>query len=330
MFTRDSLVTKIRIGLPSKGRMYDRIFELFSDCGLTIRRENRRYLASIEEIPEIEVVFLRQEDIVEGVKSGVLSFGIAGLDLINEYSNPKNETIIIHDELGFGRCTLEIAVPDSWDISSVNKLSNGKTYRVASKFPQISAKFLQEKKIPFEFVSGAGTLEVSPALGNADFIIDLVSTGQTLVDNRLKRLKDGTILSSEATFFANRINLSREEDLKIALLLLELFEATLRARNFLSVQANMRGEPNEVMKRIFESDELSGLNGPTISPIYAKDGSDMFAMHIIASRRNLSKIINEIRELGGSGVVVSKVDFIFEETPQRYTILLENLRSGIN
>ncbi len=316
---------KIRFGLPSKGRMYNKTIDLFKKCGLNIEKENRSYLASIEEIPEIEIVFQRQEDIIQGVKTGILSFGICGFDIINEFADIQREIIVIHDALGYGKCSLEVAIPKDWSANSITEMVNGKAYRVASKFPKLSSEFFDKFNIIVEFVKGAGTLEVSPALGLSDFIIDLVSTGQTLEDNNLKRIKNGKILSSEATFFSNPEALEDQKIMEIAKLLLELFEATFRAENYLSINVNMRGQPDQIMPRLFTKKGLKGLDGPTISSVYNQNKQDMFAIHIIVSKLNLINVISNLRELGGSGIIVSKVDLIFENEPERYIQLLQSV-----
>ncbi len=322
----------VRLGLPSKGRMEGETLEFLERCGFRVRRIRRQYLATIDEFPEIQIVFQRQEDIVRGVENGLLTFGIVGLDLVSELTVSWDNLVIIHGALGFGKCTLEVAVPESWDVDSVDGLRRlapptGDRFRVASKFPKLTAEFLDRYGIPYEFVEGAGTLEVSPALGNAEFIVDLVSTGQTLEDNRLKRIRGGQILKSEAVFIGDRERLkSCPETLRLAKKLLEIFEATLRAVNYVSVYANMRGRVEEVMPKLFERQELGGLQGPTVSGVFSRDGDEWFAIHIIADRRKLVEVIDGLRSVGGSGVVVAPALYIFEEEPRWYTQLLENLQ----
>jgi ATP phosphoribosyltransferase len=176
-------------------------------------------------------------------------------------------------------------------------------------------------------IKAEGTLEVAPTLGYSDIIVDLVSTGQTLKDNRLKRLKDGCILQSQASFIANRKILKENQNaLDISRTFLEYFEATLRAKNYVSVFINMRGEdPKSIAEKMFTKDSLKGLQGPTISPLVSSEGGSWFAVHIIVEKKRLTETIRALREIGGSGVVVSPTLYIFEEEPKRYKELLKNL-----
>ncbi len=321
----------IRLGIPSKGRMETETIEFLSRCGLNVRRKGRQYFAEIEGIPELQVVFQRQEDIVRGIETGLLTFGIAGADLVNELVENRGNVLIIHDALGFGRCTLEVAVPETWDVNRIEELKEkGKKrngyFRVASKFPKLTGNFLKKWGIPFEFVKGAGTLEVSPALGNSEFIVDLVSTGQTLKDNRLKRIEGGCILKSEACFIGNKSNLKQDtKALQMAKQLLEIFEATIRAKDFVSVFANMRGNPEKIVPKLFEGNGMNGLQGPTVSSVKTRMDGEWFAIHIIVSKVKLMKTIDDLRKIGGSGVVVAPTLYIFEEEPIQFKQLLKNL-----
>ena len=200
---------------------------------------------------------------------------------------------------------------------------------MATKFPELTSRFLAQNQIPFSIVSAEGTLEIAPAIGYADMISDLVSSGQTLRDNRLRPLQDGVIQPSQAVLVANSAALkTNPQALAVARQLLEFIEAYLRAQNNLSIFANMRGEsPEAIAGRIFAQKTIGGLNGPTISHIIHRDGDpNWYALHIIIHRDELFAAINELRAIGGSGVVVAPVTYIFEEEPPRYKAMLEALK----
>ncbi len=319
----------IRLGIPSKGRMAAETEEFFNSCGFKIIRNRQQYIGSLEGFPKIQIVFQRQEDIIYGVLKGTLAYGIIGLDLLTELTiKVPDKIVVIHDDLGFGNCSLEVIVPEEWIESSMRDLTQSKkNLRVASKFPLLTCNFFKKYDLDFELVEAAGTLEVAPALGYSDIIVDLVSTGQTLKDNRLKRLQDGCILQSQACFIGNRNALKKNQTiLNFARTLLEYFEATLRAKNFVSVFINMRGEnPKKIAEKMFAKKNLEGLQGPTISPVISSEGGSWFAIHIIVEKKRLTEIIRALREIGGSGVVVSPTLFIFEEEPKRYKKLLKNM-----
>jgi ATP phosphoribosyltransferase len=208
--------------------------------------------------------------------------------------------------------------------------ATGRALRVATKFPNITTAFLDARDItPYELFSAEGTLEIAPAIGYADVISDLVSTGITLRDNHLHRLEDGEILRSQACLIANRgVLKSRPEVLAMARTLLEYIEAHLRAEDCYTVVANMRGDSAESVARdMFNQPELSGLQGPTISNVFPPGPTDTgwFAVHIVVKKPNLRSAISALRAVGGSGVIVSPVTYIFEEEPARYRAMLDAL-----
>jgi len=199
---------------------------------------------------------------------------------------------------------------------------------VATKYPRLTSRFLAEKQIPFKLISAEGTLETAPAIGYADVIADLVSSGQTLRDNRLRPLADGVILKSQAALIANRQALKTNPRAHaVARQLIEYFEAHLRASENLALFANMRGEsPAAIARRLFSQPTIGGLQGPTISPVYPRQGDEQwYAVHIVVRRDDLFQAINELRTIGGSGVVVTPVTYIFEEVPPRMQAMLAEL-----
>jgi ATP phosphoribosyltransferase len=318
----------VKLAIPSKGRMEVETQEFLSSCGFKIQRNNRQYIGSIEKPFNLQLVYQRQVDIVRGVLSGSLELGIIGYDLVLEYL-PKNdkELVIIHDALNFGKCSLEMAIPEDWLENSIEEIKQQrKIVRVATKFPKLTKQYLNAFKISYELIEGNGSLEVYPELGYSDIIVDLVSTGQTLKVNRLKRIKGGKIMDSEAVLIGNRAKLKDNAVLKITRELIEYFEAHLRAQKFVSVFINMRGKSREeIAKAIFSKEGLEGLQGPTISSVFTKSGEKMFAIHVIVEKERIQQAIRNLRAIGGSGVVVAPTVYIFEEEPLRYIKLLKNL-----
>jgi len=133
-------------------------------------------------------------------------------------------------------------------------------------------------------------------------------------------------MTSEAVLIGNRVALGNETVMKVTRGLIEYFEATLRAKRFVSVFVNMRGDNGkDIAESIFTKKGLEGLDGPTISSVYNKDGENMYAVHIIVEKEKLQDAIKGLREIGGSGVVVAPALYIFEEEPKRYKSLLKNL-----
>jgi ATP phosphoribosyltransferase len=332
--------TDIRLALPSKGRMEGESLEFLKACGLGVFKPNpRQYQAGIPAVPSLSVLFQRPGDIVVGVRQGSLDFGVSGTDIIEEKKGDGGGVLLLHDSLGFGTCSLILAVPEAWeDVANAADLARkaagmpqeGKPLRVATKFPRLTGTFLQEKKVePFELISSEGTLEVAPAIGYADMISDLVSTGTTLRDNHLRPLADGLILRSQACLIANRAALkSRPEVLEAAHTLLEYIEAHLRGQEAYLVFANMRGNSQqEIAGKIYAQTDLCGLQGPTICEVFTREGGkqEWFAVNIVVRKEKIVQAVQELRAIGGSGVVVSPVTYIFEEEPARFARLREEL-----
>ena len=326
--------TGIRLSLPSKGRMAQAALDLLASCGLEVNKPNpRQYAARIPALPGLTVLFQRPGDIVVSVRDGSVDFGITGMDVVAERRGDDGAVLVLHDTLNFGHCHLALAVPEAWEtvrtMADLTTRALARPLRVATKFPHLTADFLARHDVPFTLIHAEGTLEVAPAIGYADLIADLVSSGQTLRDNRLRPLDDGTIIYSQAVLIANRIALkTRPEVLAVARTLLEFIEAHLRAVDHVSVFANVRGvSPQAIAQRMFAQETLGGLQGPTISPVVDRDGNpNWYAVHVVVRRAQLFQVVAELRAVGGSGVVVTPVTYIFEEEPARYRAMMEAIR----
>jgi len=326
----------IRLSLPSKGRLESGALDFLSAAGLSVFKPNpRQYQANIPALPDLGIIFQRPGDIVVSVRQGSVDFGITGIDVIEEKRGENGEILILHDALGFGYCALTLAVPESWE--SVNDLASLKEVaaslasplRVATKFSTLTERFLNQHNIPHTLIAAEGTLETAPTIGYADIISDLVSSGQTLQDNRLRPLPDGVIQPSQAALIANRKALqTHPEVLEMARRLLEYIEAHLRAKDNLLVIANMRGEnPESIAQKIFTQTNVGGLQGPTISPVIVRDERlNWFSVTVVVRRDSLPQAITELRLIGGSGIIVSPITYIFEEEPPRFTAMLTALK----
>ncbi|MBI5839610.1 MAG: ATP phosphoribosyltransferase [Chloroflexi bacterium] len=327
--------SSIRLSLPSKGRLQDQALGFLSAAGLTVFKPNpRQYQAELPALPDLGVIFQRPGDIVVSVRQGSVDFGITGLDVIEEKRGENGDVLVLHDALGFGHCALTLAVPESWkqvtDIASLKTFSASleRPLRVATKFPVLTERFLNRHEIPHTLIAAEGTLETAPTIGYADIISDLVSSGQTLQDNRLRPLKDGVIQPSQAALIANRKALqTRPETLEMARRLLEYIEAHLRAKDNLLVIANMRGEsPEAIAEKMFSETTVGGLQGPTISPIVVRESDQRwYSVSVVVRRDKLTQAVGELRLIGGSGIIVSPITYIFEEEPPRYSAMLAAL-----
>ena len=314
----------LNMAVPSDGALHEPALMFLRSCGIGVLRTNlRRYTAAIPSFPDASVLFQRTADITQKVEEGSAEIGIVGLDRFMEMRREDGDTGMVIESLGFGHCELLVGVPDSWvDVMSVADLADlamefreeGRDLRVATKYPRLVSRYLLNGGVNyFSLVQSSGTLEVAPAMGFADVIADISSSGTTMRENRLKPLNGGAILASQACLIANRRRLREDGDkLRAAGTLVELMEAHLQSRDFYSVTANMRGEtPEEAASRILEHSDISGLKGPTVSRVYTREGECSFSVTVIVEKERLLPAIQRLREVGGSSVTVSQPNYVF-------------------
>jgi len=204
----------ITIGLPSKGRLKEKAVAFFDDRGLKVlqSKKERNYFATIEDKPNIKIIYLHAKEIIQRLGDGTLDIGISGLDLFKESENNLQDKINIKQKLNFGEANLVVAVPDDWiDVQTVADLEEvafdirskrNARLRVATKYPNLTNNFLISKGVTqYKLISSLGATETYPFIGSSEIITDITSTGKTLEDNNLRVLKDGMILKSTACLF---------------------------------------------------------------------------------------------------------------------------------
>ena len=204
----------ITIGLPSKGRLKDKSISFFEEKGFKILQSNkeRNYFATIENKPNLKIIYLHAKEIIQRIGDGTLDLGISGLDLLNESEKNLRDKIIIKNKLNFGKANLVVAVPDDWiDVQTIADLEEvsfdirskrNTRLRVATKYPNLTNDFLLSKGVTqYKLIPSLGATETYPFIGSSEIITDITSTGKTLLDNNLRVLKDGQILNSTACLF---------------------------------------------------------------------------------------------------------------------------------
>lgn len=327
----------IRFSLPSKGRLAGETMQFLEAAGLKVVKPNPRQLtAHIPALPELTVLFQRTGDIVHSVRNGSADFGITGWDVLQERGG-NGAVLPLLKELGYGHCSLNVIVPEG--ASGVQRVTDlpawqaslDRPLRAATKFPHLAGAFFRRAGMEeVTLIEAEGALEAAPAIGYADLIVDLISTGTTLRDNRLRALDDGSVLESQTCLIGNRAALRRRpEVLEAGRLLLEFIEAHLRAKGNVSVFANMCGEsPEAIAERMYSQEVIGGLEGPTISPVVSRMNGNWYAVHIIVRRDQLTRAISELRSIGGSGVVVTRVAYIFEDQTEAVQAMLAAIGEG--
>ncbi len=324
----------LRLAVSSDGALYEPTLAFLRDCGIGVRRTNqRRYTAEIPSLPGISVLFQRGADITPKVEEGSADIGIVGHDRYLELSREGGDTNVVIESLGFGQCELVVGVPDSWvDVTSLADLvdlsvefrQDGGDLRIATKFPRLVERFLLGSGINFfSLVQSSGTLEVAPAMGFADIIVDITESGTTMRENRLKTILGGSIMASEACLIGNRRVLAADErKLERARALVDMIEARLESKEFYTITANMKGEaPEEVANYVLAHGDISGLRGPTISKVYSQDGQGWYAVTVIVEKDKLLGAVDLLRQIGGSSVTVSQPNYVFQSQCQAHSRL---------
>jgi ATP phosphoribosyltransferase len=222
----------INIGIPSKGRLRKDILKIFkkSKLNLISERGERDLLGSIKNLSNVKILYLHAREIVERLGDGSLDLGFSGYDLLKESEVNIQKKISVVKKYGFGKATLVVAIPDPWiDVQTVADLEEiafdfkdkkKKRLRVATKYPNLTREFLFSKGVTqFKLVSSLGATEAYPFTGSSEIITDITSTGETLIANNLRILKDGKILKSEACMMVSKSSLKNSLVKKLVKLL---------------------------------------------------------------------------------------------------------------
>ncbi len=326
----------LRLAIPSDGEMYESTLAFLKECGVAVERgSSRRYTGSLRSVDGAVVLFQRAADITGKVDDGSADVGIVGLDRFAENHTDGGAGFIICDDLGYSQCDLVTAVPEAWiDVTEMADIADlavefrerGRDLRVATKYPRLTQKFLFSHGINyFAVVPSSGTLEAAPLMGFADIIVDISSTGNTLRENQLKPLPDGTLLHSQACLVGNRASLKRSPAKReAARLLIERIEGYLEGKRFYRITANVRGSSAEqVAQAVLERLDLAGLKGPTVSQVYAAEGDDWYAVTVVVPQANLQGAVDYFRSIGGTGVSMLQPRYVFHEVSQVYQRLLK-------
>lgn len=278
----------LRIAVQSKGRLYDETMLLLEEAGIKLEKGKRILLLSAKEFP-VEVLFLRDDDIPQSVADGVADIGIVGE---NEYVEKGEEARLVK-RLGFSKCHLSLAIPKDEKYEGLTWFE-GKT--IATSYPKILNAFLSKNGIKAEPHVISGSVEIAPGIGLADAIFDIVSSGSTLVSNRLKEVE--IVMQSEALLIANR-GLSKEKQAVLDELMFR-FQAVQEAEGKKYVLLNA---PKEKMKEIIEV--LPGMKSPTITPLADEN---WVSVQSVIAEKHFWEIIGKLKSLGAEGILVLPIE----------------------
>jgi ATP phosphoribosyltransferase len=278
---------KLRIAIQKSGRLYDDSISLLKECGIDLRNVKDRLKTESDNFP-LEVFFLRDDDIPQYVEDGVADIGILGQNVL--YEKGKEAEII--EELGFGKCRLALAINKSEEY--VANYLQGK--RIATSYPSLLQKYLDENKITAEIHEISGSVEIAPGIGLAEVICDLVSSGSTLFMNGLKEVE--TILESQAVLVRNK-DLGSDQ-LELVNKLLFRIRSVKKAKRNKYVLLNA---PNDQLSKIFEL--LPGMKSPTVLPL-AEEGWS--SVHSVLSEDEFWEKIEQLKAAGAQGILVVPIE----------------------
>ena len=278
----------LRIAVQSKGRLFEETMALLQEADIKIPSSKRILLVQSSNFP-MEVLFLRDDDIPQSVANGVADLGIVGE---NEFVE-RNEDAEIVKRLGFSKCRLSLAIPKDVDYLGLSWFEGKK---IATSYPGILERFMEKNGIQTDIHVITGSVEIAPGISLADAIFDIVSSGSTLVSNRLKEVE--VVMKSEALLIGNK-NLS-EEKKEILNELLFRIEAVKAAEDKKYVLMNI---PTEKLSEIIEV--LPGMKSPTVMPL-AQEGWS--SVHTVLDQKCFWKIIEKLKALGAEGILVLPIE----------------------
>lgn len=278
----------LKIAIQKSGRLNEKSVEILKNCGLSFENYKSSLISTVTNFP-LEILFLRDDDIPEYVQDGIADLGIVGENVIVE----TGANVSYLQKLGFGKCSLKIAVKNDSEIDTVAKL-NGKV--IATSYPVILEKFLKANQVNAQIRNISGSVEIGPGLGLSDAIFDIVSTGGTLKNNGLKPFT--SVMNSEAALIATPgLELNTE-----VMELVQRIQSVLKARSTKYVVLNVAKENLQAVV-----DLLPGVKSPTVVPLFEEG---WVAVHSVIDEQDFWVKINSLKAAGAQGIVVMPIEKI--------------------
>ena len=275
----------LRIGVPSKGRLSEIAAELLQQAGLSFRRQNRSLFARVRDM-NVDITFLRTDDISVLCAEGAIDMGITGSDLVAE-SEADVQTRL---QLGVGKCRLAVCVPEDAPGDSVASLAG---QRIATSFPNVTRAYLASHGIEARLVNLTGSVEVMIALGVADAVVDLVETGGTLAANRLRLLDE--IACYESVVIQN----SARQHAELADRVVRRLEGVVIARSYSLLEYNIPKDKLAAAEGV-----TPGYNSPTVN---ALEDSAWCAVQVMVRRGEMIDVMDRLEALGASAILETQI-----------------------
>ncbi len=281
-------MSKIKIAIQKSGRLNEDSVKILKDCGISIDNGKDQLKAQTRNFP-MEVMFLRNGDIPQYLRDGIVDIAIIGENVLIE----KGKDISITERLNFSKCKVSLAVPKDFVYNSIKDLDGKK---IATSYPNTVNEYLEKQGISAELHQISGSVEIAPNIGLADAICDIVSSGSTLFKNNLKEVE--VMLTSEAVL---AVSPKISDDNKKLLEKLQFrIKAVLKARNSKYVLLNA---PNHKIEDIVKI--LPGMRSPTVLPL-AEEGWS--SIHTVVEKNKFWDILDELKAEGAEGILVCPIE----------------------
>lgn len=278
----------LKIAIQKSGRLSEDSLQLIAECDIKLTQGARKLLAVSSNFP-IEILYLRDDDIPQYVADGVADIGIVGENEVLE----KDKNVTLQKKLGFANCRLSLAIPQTENYPGVSWFNNR---RIATSYPHILSKFLREKNIEAQIEEISGSVEIAPSIGLADSIFDIVSSGSTLISNRLKEVE--VVCYSEAVIISTpHLKPEKQSILDQLIFRIDTVERS-RGNKYILLNA-----PNDRLEQIINV--LPGMKSPTVMPLY-QDGWS--SVHSVVHEKEFWQIVDKLKALGAEGILVIPIE----------------------
>jgi ATP phosphoribosyltransferase len=278
----------LKIAVQKSGRLHDGSIDLLKRCGLKFSNGYNQLMTPVQNF-DAQLLFLRDDDIPQYVQDGVADVGIIGENVLLEH---RSEVRVVK-KLGFSKCRVSLAIPKNDEYSGIQFFNHKK---IATSYPNILSAFLAKHNLTAGIHSISGSVEIAPGIGLADAIMDIVSTGSTLLSNGLKEVE--TVLISEAVMVAKQGLDSIKESLLDQLIF--RVESVLKARDFKYILLNA---PNDRIDQIVSI--LPGMKSPTVLPLAESGWS---SIHSVVSEAKFWEIIDQLKNHGAQGILIVPIE----------------------
>ncbi|MBK8202932.1 MAG: ATP phosphoribosyltransferase [Bdellovibrionales bacterium] len=286
----------IRIAIQKSGRLTEQSLKLLEDCGMSFNWSKDRLMLQVTNFP-LEILLVRDDDIPEYVRKGICDLGVVGENVLREHNGQDKSMVEIILRLGFGKCRLSLAVPESSSLRSVNDLQ-GK--RIATSYPESLKSYLGGLDIESEIIEISGSVEIAPTLGVADAICDLVSTGSTLRTNGLQEIE--CLYQSESVIVQSSKPLNEEKQSLVDRLLRRI-NGVMRASCNKYIMMNAPRSALAVIRDI-----LPGMEEPSVLPFACS--SDRVAIHTVCDENVFWETMERLKAAGASSILVMPIEKI--------------------